>query len=216
MLEALDERIAGISDQVKNNALELEALKKEHREMDREIGLVDSKTAKSNEKLSNIKSNKEYQAALKEIEDFRQEKQRLEDLDIDLMQKIEDSTRDHVEKTAENRELTTAVNKERAQLEKHLKELEKSFKALLVERASLCSGIDRPLLKHYEQLLKRRGGSAVSAVMKGICQCCHIAIPPQKFNELIRGEEMMSCPHCMRIIYWGDDERYRSVTAEEG
>jgi hypothetical protein len=52
--------------------------------------------------------------------------------------------------------------------------------------------------------------------MKGVCQCCHLAIPPQKFNELIKGEKMMSCPHCMRIIYWGDDERYKSTDTEEG
>ena len=214
-LKALDERIAEATEMVRSTALELEALKKEHREMERQIGDIDSKVQKSNEKLSNIKSNKEYQAALKEIEDLHQEKQRIEDLAIEIMEKIEEFSNGQAAKKAESQEITAAVEKERDQLEKNLKELDKSLKELLVKRATLSSGIDRGLLNRYEQLLKRKGGVAVSAVMKGVCQCCHIAIPPQKFNELIRGEEMMACPHCMRIIYWGDDERYRSIGNEQ-
>jgi uncharacterized protein len=210
-LEGLDNKTAEITAQVKSREIELETLKKEHREIDREISLIDSKVSKSNEKLSNIKSNKEYQAVLKEIEDLRLEKQRLEDTSIEIMEKIEDTSRNLAEKSAEGRELTAAVEKERSQLEQRLEKLDKSFKNLLRKRMALCRDIEGPLLKHYEQLLKRKGGLAVSAVMKGVCQCCHIAIPPQKFNELIKGEEMMSCPHCMRIIYWGDDERYKSI-----
>lgn len=214
-LKALDQKITEMQAEVKNAEIELEALKKEHRNMDQEIATIDSKMQKSNDKLSQIKSNKEYQAALKEIDDFRTEKQRREDLSIELMERIEDSERNQAEKTSESKDLTQAVEKERAQLKKYEQKLEKSFKSLLRKREALCSDIDDSLLKRYEQLLKRKRGLAVSAVMKGVCQCCHLAIPPQKFNELIKGEKMMSCPHCMRIIYWGDDERYKSNDTEQ-
>ena len=215
-LKVLDEKILEISNRLKAGEIDLEGLRKEHRELEREIGVVDSKIAKSTEKLSNIKSNKEYQAALKEIDDFQQEKQLLEDQAIEMMEKIEDSTRTQAERAAESREMTAKVEKERMELEKHLHELDKTLKTLLGKRQNLCRDIDGSLLKRYEQLLKRKGGSAVSAVTKGVCQCCHIAIPPQKFIELIKGEEMMNCPHCMRIIYWGDDERYKSIGGQQG
>ncbi|MFO8088216.1 MAG: C4-type zinc ribbon domain-containing protein [Desulfatiglandaceae bacterium] len=214
-LKALDQKITEMHTEVKNAEIELEALKKEHRNMDQEIATIDAKIQKSNDKLSQIKSNKEYQAALKEIDDFQTEKQRREDRSIELMERIEDSERNQAEKISESKELTKAVEKERAQLKKHEQKLEKTFKSFLSQRKALCSDIDDSLLKHYEQLLKRKGGLAVSAVMKGVCQCCHLAIPPQKFNELIKGEKMMSCPHCMRIIYWGDDERYKSIDTEQ-
>jgi len=55
----------------------------------------------------------------------------------------------------------------------------------------------------------KKGGIAISPVIKGVCQMCHLGIPPQKFNELIKGETLMTCPNCMRIIYWGEDERYQ-------
>jgi hypothetical protein len=215
-LSALDQKITEMSTEVKNAEIDLEALKKEHRNMDQEIATIESKIQKSNDKLSQIKSNKEYQAALKEIDDLQSEKQRQEDLSIELMEKIEESERNHTEKTKASKELVEAVEKERAHLKKQEEKLEKTFKSLLKKREALCRDIDESLLKRYEQLLKRKGGLAVSAVMKGVCQCCHLAIPPQKFNELIKGEKMMSCPHCMRIIYWGDDERYKSTDTEEG
>jgi predicted nucleic acid-binding Zn-ribbon protein len=62
------------------------------------------------------------------------------------------------------------------------------------------------MLKTYDLLRARRAEVAISAVVGGICQACHLEIPPQKFNELQRCKEMMSCPHCNRLIYWGEDE----------
>jgi hypothetical protein len=214
-LNALDQKITEISTEVKSAESELEALKKEHRNMDQEIATIESKIQKSNSKLDQIKSNKEYQAALKEIDELQSEKQRREDLSIELMEKIEASERNKAEKTSENKKLTEAVKKERADLKKHEAELEKKFRSLLSKRETLCRDIDHTLLKRYEQLLRRKGGLAVSAVMNGVCQCCHLAIPPQKFNELIKGEKMMSCPHCMRIIYWGDNEKYKSLDTQQ-
>ena len=52
----------------------------------------------------------------------------------------------------------------------------------------------------------------MSAVVGGVCQTCHMGIPPQRFNELRRGDALMSCSNCKRIIYWADDAHYQ-VTA---
>jgi predicted nucleic acid-binding Zn-ribbon protein len=38
-----------------------------------------------------------------------------------------------------------------------------------------------------------------------------MGIPPQAFNELIRGDKLLTCTNCSRIIYWGDDERFSEV-----
>jgi len=214
-LNALDQKITGMSTEVKNAEIELEALKKEHRNMDQEITTIESKIKKSNAKLDQIKSNKEYQAALKEIDELQNEKKRREDLSIELMEKIEESEQNKKNKASETKELTEAAKKERAHLKQHEEELEKTFRSLLSKRETLCREIDDTLVKHYEQLLRRKGGLAVSAVTNGVCQCCHLAIPPQKFNELIKGEKMMNCPHCMRIIYWGDDERYKPTDTQQ-
>jgi hypothetical protein len=44
----------------------------------------------------------------------------------------------------------------------------------------------------------------VVAVKDAVCQACHMDIPPQWFNQLRKFEELMICPSCHRIIFWGD------------
>ena len=39
---------------------------------------------------------------------------------------------------------------------------------------------------------------------EGICSGCHIAIPPQSFIELQRGQQILSCPNCQRLIFWNE------------
>jgi predicted nucleic acid-binding Zn-ribbon protein len=39
-------------------------------------------------------------------------------------------------------------------------------------------------------------------VSEGICGGCHIRIPPQSFNELQKGKQILGCPNCQRIIFW--------------
>jgi hypothetical protein len=92
---------------------------------------------------------------------------------------------------------------------KELKALDAVLESLENERSEFCKAIDEGLLKKYDILRRNKEGLSISPVVKGICQACHMGIPPQKFNELIRGDTLMSCPYCSRIIYWGEDERFK-------
>ena len=94
-----------------------------------------------------------------------------------------------------------------------MKALEQEFKRLEMERVSLGQTIDENLLKKYHFIRERKGGIVVSPVIKGVCQACHLDIPPQRFNELIRGDKLMNCPNCIRIIYWGEDESFKNDAA---
>jgi len=94
-----------------------------------------------------------------------------------------------------------------------LEALDQDFHLLEKERHSLSQAVDTGLLRKYDTLRERKGGIAVSPVVRGVCRTCHLRIPPQEFNELIQGDKLMTCPNCTRLIYWGDDERYKT---EEG
>ena len=75
----------------------------------------------------------------------------------------------------------------------------------------ICETIDQDLLKRYIFLRERKGGQAIGPVVSGVCQICHMGIPPQKFNELIGGDSLLTCPNCNRLIYWGEDEHYQKL-----
>ena len=209
-IKQFEQSLGEVETQVEQELQQLEACKKERREVEREIEELEHRIEKSNVKLSTIKSNKEYRAALKEISDVGKEKTSREDRAIELMEEIELLE----EKCAAGREKMKQVKEQfEADREKVLTELtalEQDLEALQEERARFCRNIDEELLKRYDHLRKHKQGVAITPVLKGVCQACHLGIPPQKFNELLKGSQLMSCPNCKRIIYWGDDERLKA------
>jgi hypothetical protein len=104
---------------------------------------------------------------------------------------------------------------ERDEILKELKVLDAVLESLENERSEFCKAIDEGLLKKYDILRQNKEGLSISPVFNGICQACHMGIPPQKFNELIRGDTLMTCPCCSRIIYWGEDERFKRILEKD-
>ncbi len=184
----------------------LDLLEKERRSHEKDIQVIESKALKSQEKLSNIKSNKEYTAALKEIEDIEKERVKIEDVLLRILEDIESLKKECNEIKGEKEKLNEKFDIEKREIEKELFELNKEAEVLLKQRTEYYTAVDNKMLKTYDLLRTRRAGVAISAVIGGICQTCHLEIPPQKFNELQRCNEMMSCPHCNRLIYWGEDQ----------
>ena len=179
------------------------------RETEREIQDLDEHLKKAEVKLSSIASNKEYKAALKEIEGIRHEKEALETAVIELMERKDAlvSACDDNRKNAET--MKQQFDQDRKQILRDMKILDKDLKKLEKERKRCCKATEGSLLKKYDMLKDHKGGIAITPVTKGVCQACRMAIPPQKFNELIRGDKLMTCPTCARIMYWGEDERFQ-------
>jgi predicted nucleic acid-binding Zn-ribbon protein len=209
----LEEGLIAFENKLKDELERLDAYKQESRKIDREIEDIDSRIGKSNNKLSNIKSNKEYTAALKELDELKRLKSLSEDKGLDIMEELEMLESGCVESKAKMEELKKDVEKDRDKIMEEMKALEQEFKRLEMERVSLGQAIDENLLKRYDFIRERKGGIVVSPVIKGVCQTCHLDIPPQRFNELIRGDKLMNCPNCIRIIYWGEDESFKNDAA---
>ena len=194
---------------------QLESDRRARRGSEQEIEELENRIIKSNIKLNNIKSNKEYTAALKEVADLEKEKTLMEDVLIGIMEQIETLEQKCVSNKTKGEVLKENFELERDEILEELKALDEVLESLENERADFCKAVDEGLLKRYDILRQHKEGLAISPVVKGICQACHMGIPPQKFNELIRGDALMSCPYCSRIIYWGEDERFNS-TLEKG
>ena len=210
-IQELEKALKAAEMKVQEENDKLETLKKERRRLEQEIQELDNKTEKSNIKLSNIKSNKEYTAALKEIDDLKKSKSLLEDDVIRIMEEIEDIGK----RCAQNADIQRAMKQEfeetKKEIEKEMQDLDRGLTQLEAERSKFDQTVDQELLKKYLFLKERKGGMAVSAVIGGVCQTCHMGIPPQKYNELIRGNLLLNCPHCQRMIYWGEDGDYKKV-----
>lgn len=210
-IERLQKELEQSESQLKTELNQLELNRRARRGSEQEIEELENRIIKSNIKLNNIKSNKEYTAALKELADLEKEKTLMEDGLIEIMEQIETLEERCVSNKTKGEVLKENFKMERDEILKELKALDEVLESLKNERADFCKAVDEGLLKRYDILRQNKEGLAISPVVKGICQACHMGIPPQKFNELIRGDALMSCPYCSRIIYWGEDERFKNI-----
>jgi predicted nucleic acid-binding Zn-ribbon protein len=211
-IRGLMEELKVLEGQFEEELNRLEACKKGRKEVEQKIEDLESRAVKSAIKLDNVKSNKEYQAALKEIDALKREKTNLEDRAIEIMEEIEDLETEHTAGKKRIKEFKGRVEQDRENVAKELKALERDLEMLEKERGQFCQAVDAELLGRYSSLRKNNSGFAVSPVIKGVCQTCHIGIPTQEFNELIKGEGLMACPNCLRIIYWGEDKQLQAET----
>jgi predicted nucleic acid-binding Zn-ribbon protein len=76
---------------------------------------------------------------------------------------------------------------------------------LEAERKKLVERVDRSLMSKYERIAKQRGGLAVVPVVGGTCKGCQRNIPPQMANQLLTGDDILTCPNCHRFIYAAEE-----------
>jgi predicted nucleic acid-binding Zn-ribbon protein len=192
----------------------LDVRKQDRRHVERDIDDLENRAGKSQGKLSSIKSNKEYQAALKEIDDLKREQVRLEDRALEIMEELDTLEAKCRDMEADRESLFKKAEAEKRQVEEEIQTLDRELERSQKDRHGISKTIDPELVKRYDLIREKKMGVAVSPVIKGVCQTCHLAIPPQKYNELIRGGDLLTCPHCQRIIYWGDNERFKEFSVK--
>ncbi|MEW6077085.1 MAG: C4-type zinc ribbon domain-containing protein [Thermodesulfobacteriota bacterium] len=198
----LDQQMAEEEKRIKDRELSWNEQKKRYRDSEAEVKTRQESIRKSDQKLMSIKSNKEYQAVLTEIEDLKRQIAKLEDgmlkILFDLEEEEKTLARDRKDWEAEK----SRFAEERRDLESQQQEEENRLAALADEWRRIAESAPRPLLNHYLEVRGRiPGGKAVAVVREYVCQGCFMNIPAQMYNELHTTNILRFCPFCNRIIY---------------
>ena len=204
-IDKLKENLDLLSNAMEQDLSAIEELKKVRRTVERELEEVESKFQKSKLRLNDVKSNKEYQAVLKEIEEQKELIFEREEVVIKCMEDIEIQEAECSSNDGTLRESQQEYKKKQDEFSQRLRDLDKEVQSLNGKMIQLSQNVDKNLLERYNRLRKNLKGKVVTQVINTICQGCNLGIPPQQYNELIKGGSIKSCPHCNRIIYWGDE-----------
>jgi predicted nucleic acid-binding Zn-ribbon protein len=206
----LDSLLSEFAAAVESDQRRIRELNQSYRSQESELQLLQGRIEKSQEKLRSVKTNKEYQLGLKEVEDLGAMVSKIEDGMLGCLDEIEEAgqaLRGHQAR------LDAEAGALRHQKEAILQEAEET-RTLLQRReadaAELLKGVAPEVLALYRRVkAKKVNGIAVAAVCGSVCRGCNVNIPPQMYNELHRFDRLKNCPNCERIIYW-DDEDSRS------
>jgi uncharacterized protein len=209
-LEAIPGRIQAIRDgvqQAKTNVDQirgkLDGARKDLRTKEKELEYQGAQRKKLEARLYEVKTNKEYSAALAEIEGAKVEKDRLEEEILGLMELQERLGREVVEGEARLRPLEAEGRVQEAAAAEELRALEGDVEVARSERESVAREVPRDLLSQYGRLLKGRGGLAVALVgSNGICSGCRVTLTPQRFNEVRQSSLILVCESCGRFLYY--------------
>ena len=206
-LARLDEIFHGFSADFEEDQKTLEELSKTHKEREEKLKRGVESLKKTKDRLHEVKTNKEYQAMLKEIESTASKNSAIEDEILIVMDKL-----DQVRKMVKVREKELDGQRhdyesKKRKIEQELAAMDAEVSVYLEKGLMLKEQIASDLLKRYETIKNRSNGLAVVAVWKEICAGCHMNIPPQMYIELQKDVDIQYCPQCNRIIYWEDQNK---------
>lgn len=179
----------------------LDQVTKERKEKEQALQSAEEKITKLKGRLTELKTNKEYQTHLHEIESANAEKGKIEEELLVAMDRA-----DAVKKEAAAQEKVVAEEEKKFRAEKEglenaLKSKSESMKGLEQERTALSEKVGKNLLQEYKRLAATKRGLAVVALKGNICSGCHFSLPPQLVAEVRKGEKILACTYCHRILF---------------
>ncbi|MBI2358823.1 MAG: hypothetical protein HYV04_07945 [Deltaproteobacteria bacterium] len=152
-------------------------------------------------RLNRVKNIKELQALQREIDQIKESNAQVEEELMRILEELEASGSALKAKGEEVTKLEGACGEKRTRIEAELAGIERAMMEASKSRQAIAAQLNGELIERYELIFSRRGGVAVVEVSEGICQGCHMNIPPQLWNEIIRNERLIFCPSCHRILY---------------
>jgi uncharacterized protein len=193
-------KLQGMLDAERAKLTETENWRKSQQELiDREREAL--KTAQS--KFQASKNTKEFNAASREVENKRKS---IQDREGELKKVVEASKASNDQLAVRDGDVQK-LRDELAQSEAGMADQIASLDAQLTEaraaRDAARALVEKNWVKTYDTLSAKRG-YAVAPVVKGVCQGCHMALPPQLNNILARMESIETCPRCGRLVYRKD------------
>lgn len=196
-ISSLVEREGRISEQ---EAL-IEELEKERRTLEDEMADKIAHVKERQSKMMQVQTSREQTALLKEIEDAKKNVKENEEKIVSIMEQVENLTTETTEEKNILKTEKSLVNEEKKKVKTVIDELSKGKKTKKNKRDKQAGAVNGSMIQKYEILRERRNGLAIVNVLDGVCQGCFMNLPPQKYNMLLRGDQVLECPSCQRLIY---------------
>lgn len=204
MIAVKEREISALEADTKAKTESMTAKQLEIKRLELDASKAQADLAHLQKKMLEIKTNKEYDALVREIDVRRAAVSQAEEKSLALMDEVE-TLKKEIEALKEK--LETVKKHSADELENLKKEMETigaKVRAQMEERKQKASRLDRQTLSIYERVRKGRGGQPVVRVSEGrqACSGCYKTLPPQRIQELKRQDQIITCQNCGRILIW--------------
>ncbi len=208
MISQKEKEIGAIEADLKAKQESHTAKTLEIKRLELDVSKFQSELANLQKRMKDIKTNKEYDALVKEIDVRKAAVSQSEEKTLVLMSETEDLKKE-IETLKEK--LETVKQHSAVELEglrKELGAISVKVRGKMDERKQKASRLDRQTLSIYERVRKGRGGHAVVRVTQSrpACSGCYKTLPHQRIQELKRDDQIITCQNCGRILIWQPED----------
>ncbi|NGX34295.1 MAG: hypothetical protein K1060chlam1_00646 [Candidatus Anoxychlamydiales bacterium] len=195
-----------LKKQQSEKAVEIEELKKNIFTQENAISEIKEKLKKLEAKQSAIKKVEEFNALTQEMSALERQRVATEQQTSDLIDKknTEEEILEKIKQSLISSEESSKSLEE--EIEKNINLINKEGKELKGKRDVLSKDADTDVLKVYEKLLRNKKDRVIVPMENRTCSGCHIALTAQHENSVRKGERLIFCEHCSRILFWQESE----------
>ena len=203
--QAVEQRLAGDRVHLETLKRELAEFQLKRRVVEKDIETITVEERKFQSQLPLVKKNEEYTALLHEIAGA---KKRRSDRETDLLVLMDEEERRARERPVLEKALAVLEGEAKGRLDVITAEEQREraqVAAVEAKRAALVVRLTAGLAGRYERIRGSKEGRAVVPILKGACGGCYRGQPPQMLQEARRGDRLLVCDGCGRLLIWPPD-----------
>jgi predicted nucleic acid-binding Zn-ribbon protein len=199
--EAALAKTKSIESDIENLTSEIkeEELKKSKNEL--HLAELSQKLEENSKKSSDIKTEREMKSLQLE-EEIAKEQVTFANEEIERLEKIIESKKEQVDAAKDTLvELQSNLESVKAEVDEKLSIINRDRQEVFVKKEKLLSDVNQKGLAFYQKIRRWAKNSTVVLVEEHACMGCHMLISDKIYADVIRAEDITTCPHCGRILH---------------
>ena len=209
-IAAIPERRAEIEKEFDQRAFEIKGLEQQRDEAQQERVRLEAEAAetktqgeRAERNLMSSKKQDEYTAAIREADSAKKHISKLEEQILEKMEAFELANNALAERAPEVAKLQAEMEERFKAFDAQAKRQEVELTALREQREKALAALPKGLSREYNRISTRiRDGVAVTEARNGSCTACFMALRPQVMSQIRRGDEIITCENCNRILFY--------------
>ena len=208
-LSRLEERDRELRDEIAALQAREGDLRREQAKADADVEQVRSRIGRDRARLDagQVSSPRELENLQSEVESLLRRQSDLEDVELDVMERLEAAQSRLKDATAERSEITTGAAAVTARRDLAVGEFAELSEKASERRAAVIAEEPADLIDLYERLRVQHGGVGAAALRRGQCQGCHLSLNTVDLNAIRAADpdDVLRCEECRRILVRTDE-----------
>ncbi len=220
-IETAEQRRADIEQEFEQHAFSIreiqgkrDKLNAERADLEKQIAENKTYLERADRNLKHAQNQKEYETAMRETDALQKQIAAFETQIVEKMTTLEEVEKELEERADEINSIDAKRDAAMKEFEKKLNSGKKEFEADTKKREGVFVTLPAQLASVYNRMAQRsRDGIAVAAVINGSCSACFMSLRPQMQVEVRKGDQIITCESCTRILYTPTKEETNEAAA---